>query len=78
VFKEYLDLLADFINKVGFPIFVAVVLLWRVDSRHAENVRAMNELVKAVKDQHLAIHCRKIAAQLTRSGRRRRPKDKRR
>ena len=76
--KEYLDLLADFISKVGFPIFVAVLLLWREDSRHSENIQAMSELVHAIKDQHLAIHCKQVAETLRVGRRPRRPKDKRR
>jgi len=47
--KEYLDLAADFISKVGFPIFIAIVLLWRDDTRHAENVRSMQEIINAVR-----------------------------
>lgn len=37
-----------FIQGVGFPIFVAVVLLFRVDTMHAENLRAINALTDAV------------------------------
>lgn len=37
-----------FIQGVGFPIFVAVVLLFRVDTMHAENLKAINALTDAV------------------------------
>ena len=76
--EYYSNLLADFISKVGFPIFVAVLLLWREDSRHSENIQAMSELVHAIKDQHLAIHCKQVAEKLSLERRPRRPKDKRR
>jgi len=67
--KEYLDLAADFISKVGFPIFVALILLWRNDIRHTENLEAMRDLVHTVKDQHLAVHCKTTARRLARKGR---------
>lgn len=37
-----------FIQGVGFPIFVACVLLFRVDKMHSENLRAINALTDAV------------------------------
>jgi hypothetical protein len=40
--------LAGLINQVGFPVFVAVVLLLRVDKMHAENIRAINALTAAI------------------------------
>jgi hypothetical protein len=43
-----LSAIADFISRTGFPIFVAVVLLWRVDAMHAANLRAINELTIAI------------------------------
>jgi hypothetical protein len=44
-----------FINQCGFPIFVAAVLLWRVDRMHAENNRALHLLTLAVNDLKAAI-----------------------
>jgi hypothetical protein len=76
--KEYLDLAAAFINRVGFPIFIAIVLLWRDDKRHAENLQAMRDLVHTVKDQHLARHCKTVSDRLTHRPRSRRQRDKRR
>lgn len=46
--KAALDCAADFISKVGFPIFVSIILLWRDDQRHHENVTAIRHLVTAV------------------------------
>lgn len=43
------------INSVGFPIFVAVVLLWRVDNMHAENLKAIAGLTEAVTMLRLTI-----------------------
>ena len=37
-----------FIQAVGFPIFVAVLLLFRVDRMHAENLTATHALTDAV------------------------------
>lgn len=62
----YFNLLADFISKVGFPVFVSIILLWRNDIRHTENLEAMRDLVHTVKDQHLAIHCKTEAARQAR------------
>src|SRR5258708_32662187 len=76
--KEYLDLAADFISKVGFPVFVAIILLWRDDARHTDNIRAIRRLAHTVKDRHLAVHCKSVAQRLQRPRRPRRPKDKRR
>ena len=38
----------SFIQQVGFPIFVAVVLLYRVDVMHAENLKAIHALTQAI------------------------------
>ena len=43
-----LDEFSHFIATLGFPIFVAVILLLRVDQMHAENIRAINELTQAI------------------------------
>ena len=45
-----------FIQTVGFPIFVAVVLLWRVD-------RANNELSKALNALTLSIELDRVQRQ---------------
>jgi hypothetical protein len=74
--KEYLDLAANFISKVGFPVFVALILLWRNDIRHTENLEAMRDLVHTVKDQHLAIHCKRLAVHPRRHKRAPRRSDK--
>lgn len=39
-----LKAISDFIQAVGFPAFVAVVLLYQVDHMHKENARIMREL----------------------------------
>lgn len=44
----YFNLAYDFISKIGFPIFVALILLWRDDQRHHENVTAIRDLVETV------------------------------
>jgi hypothetical protein len=41
--------IADFIQSTGFPIFVAVVLLWRVDAMHTANLMAISELILEVR-----------------------------
>lgn len=64
--KEYLDLASDFISKVGFPIFVCLILLWRDDKRHSENVSHLQEISSAIKDTHLAVHCRDAARKMRR------------
>ena len=46
------------VNQVGFPIFVAVVLLWRVDTMHAENLKAIAALTEAVTALRLTIQPR--------------------
>lgn len=66
--KEVLDLLADFIGKVGFPVFVAIILLWRTDRYHAENTKAINDLRTAVLDVHLYAHCRRRRRAARQSG----------
>jgi hypothetical protein len=40
--------IADFIQRIGFPIFVALVLLFRVESMHVENLTAIHALTDAV------------------------------
>lgn len=42
--------LTNFIQATGFPIFVALVLLWRVDQMHADNLRAIAALTLALND----------------------------
>lgn len=37
-----------FIQGVGFPIFVALLLLYRVDNMHKENLVAIHALTDAV------------------------------
>lgn len=75
---EYLLMTKDFIGQLGFPIFVATLLLYRVEAWHVQNIQALNELRTAVLDRHLQFHCRN--AQLAARRRRppRRPKDRRR
>lgn len=52
--------LADFISQTGFPIFVAIVLLWRVDTMHTDNLKALHEntlevkLLRVALDKHQA------------------------
>jgi len=48
----------DFIGTIGFPVFVATLLLYRVEAWHVQNIEAMNQLRMAVLDRHLALHCR--------------------
>lgn len=45
---QSLAALTTFIQGVGFPIFVAVVLLFRVETMHVENLKAINALTDAV------------------------------
>lgn len=45
-----LDQVITFINQCGFPVFVAAVLLWRVDRMHTENIHAVEQLTHAVRD----------------------------
>lgn len=74
--QQYLIMAKDFIGTVGFPVFVATLLLYRVESWHVQNIEALNALRIAVLDKHLAVHCRAAARQATRRRRARRPKDK--
>jgi len=76
--KDYLNLAKDFIGTLGFPVFVATLLLYRVEAWHVQNIHALNELRIAILDRHLAIHCKAAAARLRRRRRPRRPKDRRR
>lgn len=48
----------QFITQIGFPIFVAVVLLMRVDKMHSENIMAINNLVTTLRDLHTCIEKR--------------------
>ena len=48
--------LITFINSCGFPIFVAVVLLWKVDTMHAENIRAIHSLTDAISELRNALN----------------------
>jgi YvrJ protein family len=41
--------ITDFISSVGFPIAVAIYLLWRQDNQHIDNLKAIHELIVAVK-----------------------------
>jgi hypothetical protein len=52
------DGLDRFITQIGFPIFVAVVLLMRVDKMHAENITAINNLVTTLRELHKCIEHR--------------------
>ena len=36
------------VNSLGFPAFVALVLLYRVYDMHAENIKAIAQLTQAV------------------------------
>jgi hypothetical protein len=38
----------DLISTLGFPIFVAMVLLWRVDRMHTDNIRVITALTAAI------------------------------
>lgn len=44
-----------FIQQVGFPIFVAVVLLLRVETMHVESIRAIHALTAAVQSLCLLV-----------------------
>ena len=76
--QSYLTLAKDFIGTVGFPIFVATLLLYRVEAWHVQNIQALNELRASILDRHLAVHCRAAAVKMRQGRRRRRPKDRRR
>src|SRR5260221_8008977 len=76
--KDWLNIAKDFIGTLGFPVFVATLLLYRVEAWHTQNIHALNELRIAILDRHLAIHCRNAAIAEKRRRRARRPKDKRR
>lgn len=71
--QTYLLLAKQFIGDVGFPIFVATLLLYRVESWHTQNITALAALKEAVLDRHLAVHCR-AAARRQRHRRRPRPR----
>lgn len=69
---DYLNITKDFIGQLGFPVFVATLLLYRVEAWHVQNIQALNELRVAVLDRHLAVHCR--AAAQAHKRRRRQPR----
>jgi hypothetical protein len=76
--KDYLLLAKDFIGTLGFPVFVATLLLYRVEAWHVQNIAALGELRIAILDKHLAAHCKFVAERLTRSARASRPRKPRR
>ena len=45
---ETLKPLGDFISQVGFPVFVAIVLMWQFWKMHRENTAAMAKLTLAL------------------------------
>lgn len=74
--QQYLIMAKDFIGTVGFPVFVATLLLYRVEAWHVQNIEALNQLRIAVLDRHLAVHCAAASRRGKRKRRPRRPKDK--
>lgn len=56
----------DFIGQLGFPIFVATLLLYRVEAWHSQNIHSMNELRIAILNRHLAMHCKHAAREVRR------------
>jgi hypothetical protein len=46
---------SNFISQTGFPIFVAVVLLWRVDTMHAANLAAIHALTVEIRLLRVAL-----------------------
>jgi len=64
----------DFIGTIGFPVFVATLLLYRVEAWHVQNIEAMYQLRIAVLDRHLALHCRAALAKQRRPRPRQRKK----
>lgn len=73
---DYLLLAKDFIGSLGFPIFVATLLLYRVEAWHVQNITAMNELRATILDRHLKLHCVAARPRHRRPRRVTRPKDK--
>jgi hypothetical protein len=63
---DSLLLAKDFIGTLGFPVFVATLLLFRVEAWHVQNIAALNELRIAILDKHLAAHCKYVADRLPR------------
>lgn len=59
--QQYLIMAKDFIGTVGFPVFVATLLLYRVEAWHVQNIEALNQLRMAVLDKHLVAHCKSVA-----------------
>ncbi len=47
-----INVIIDLIQSVGFPIFVAVWLLTRSESRDEKMIQALNELKAVVQDYH--------------------------
>jgi len=43
-----LTAVGDFISRVGFPIFVAVFLLYRLQSMHDEHIRTIRAMTSAI------------------------------
>ncbi len=74
---DYLNLAKDFIGSLGFPVFVATLLLYRVEAWHVQNINAMNDLRTTILDRHLQLHCKAGRPTYRRRRRPRRPKDKR-
>lgn len=50
-----LDKVIALINQCGFPVFVALVLLLRVDRMHQANILALNALTKAIDELKLLV-----------------------
>lgn len=71
--QQYLSMAKDFVGTLGFPVFVATLLLYRVEAWHVQNIHAMNELRIAILDRHLQVHCRAAARQVAKRRRRRKP-----
>jgi hypothetical protein len=42
--KDY----GDFVSSVGFPIAIAILLLWRFDNQNHATIKALNALTMAV------------------------------
>jgi hypothetical protein len=51
-----LKAVADFIGAVGFPVFVAVVMMWTTWGLHRENRADLHELASAMKDICEVLH----------------------
>jgi len=44
-----LTAVAEFINRVGFPVAVAIILLWQVERMHKSNTDLLNIMVEELK-----------------------------